>query len=68
MESLTICLPATTLGDIYSLVLHPATASHRGLTAEERSRVGIPDNLVRLSTGIEAADDILADLAEALSK
>jgi cystathionine gamma-synthase/methionine-gamma-lyase len=68
MESLTICLPATTLGDIYSLVLHPASASHRGLTAEERSRVGIPDNLVRLSAGIEAAEDILADLEYALSK
>jgi cystathionine gamma-synthase/methionine-gamma-lyase len=66
MERLTICLPATTLGDIYSLVLHPATSSHRGLTAEERSRVGIPDNLVRLSTGIESADDILADLESAL--
>ena len=68
MESLTICLPATTLGDIYSLVLHPATASHRGLTAEERARVGIPDNLVRLSAGIESADDILADLEYALGK
>ena len=66
MEGLTICLPATTLGDIYSLVLHPATASHRGLTAEERARVGIPDNLVRLSAGIESADDILADLEQAL--
>ena len=66
MERLTICLPATTLGDIYSLVLHPATSSHRGLTPEERSRVGIPDNLVRLSAGIESADDILADLESAL--
>ena len=43
MESLTICLPATTLGDIYSLVLHPATSSHRSLTAEERARVGISE-------------------------
>jgi cystathionine gamma-synthase/methionine-gamma-lyase len=68
MEGLTICLPATTLGDIYSLVLHPATASHRSLTAEERARVGIPDNLVRLSAGIESADDILADLDQALGK
>jgi cystathionine beta-lyase/cystathionine gamma-synthase len=68
MESLTICLPATTLGDIYSLVLHPATASHRSLTAEERARVGIPDGLVRLSAGIESADDILADLEQALGK
>lgn len=66
MESLRICLPATSLGDIYSLVLHPMTSSHRSLTADERARVGIPDGLVRLSTGIESADDILADLESAL--
>ena len=68
MESLILCLPATTLGDIYSLVLHPATSSHRSLTAEERARIGIPDGLVRLSTGIESADDILADLESALAR
>lgn len=67
MEALKVCLPATTLGDIYSLVLHPATSSHRTLTAEERARVGIPDGLVRLSAGIESADDILQDLEQALS-
>ena len=68
MESLTVCLPATTLGDIYSLVLHPATSSHRGLTADERLRIGIPDGLVRLSTGIESTDDIVADLESAFAK
>ena len=68
MESLTVCLPATTLGDIYSLILHPATSSHRGLTPEERARIGIPDGLVRLSTGIESPEDILADLAAAFAK
>jgi cystathionine beta-lyase/cystathionine gamma-synthase len=68
MESLTVCLPATTLGDIYSLILHPATSSHRGLTAEERARIGIPDGLVRLSTGIESVDDILTDLESAFSR
>ncbi|HMB21707.1 MAG TPA: PLP-dependent aspartate aminotransferase family protein, partial [Anaerolineales bacterium] len=68
MEALNVCLPATSLGDIYSLTLHPATSSHRSLTAEERARVGIPDGLVRLSTGIESADDILADLESALMK
>lgn len=67
MESLRLCLPATTLGDIYSLVLHPATSSHRTLTAEERARVGIPDGLLRLSTGIEAVEDILADLEGAFT-
>jgi cystathionine gamma-synthase/methionine-gamma-lyase len=67
MEALTVCLPATTLGDIYSLVLHPATSSHRALTDEERKRVGIPNGLVRLSAGIEAEQDILSDLENALS-
>jgi cystathionine beta-lyase/cystathionine gamma-synthase len=68
MESLKVFLPATTLGDVYSLVLHPATSSHRSLTTEERARVGIPDRLVRLSMGIESAEDILSDLESALAK
>ncbi len=68
MEALQMCLPATTLGDVYSLVLHPATSSHRSLTPDERSRVGIPDGLVRLSAGIEEVNDILADLEQALAK
>jgi len=68
MESLKICLPATTLGDVYSLVWHPGSSSHRSLTAEERARVGIPDGLVRLSLGIESVEDILSDLESALAK
>ncbi len=68
MEGLKVCLPATTLGDIYSLALHPATSSHRSLTPEERGRVGIPDNLVRLSAGIESTEDILGDLESALQR
>lgn len=68
MEALQLCLPATTLGDIYTLVLHPATSSHRSLSPAERRRVGIPDNLVRLSAGIEAVEDLLADLEQALAK
>lgn len=68
MESLRLCLPATTLGDIYTLVLHPATSSHRGLSVEERSRIGIGDGLVRLSAGIEDADDIVDDLEQALDQ
>lgn len=66
MEALELCLPATTLGDVYTLVLHPATASHRALTAEERAKVGISDGLVRLSAGIEDAQDVIADLDQAL--
>lgn len=67
MERLKLCLPATTLGDIYTLVLHPATSSHRSLTPEARAQIGISDGLVRLSAGIEGADDIIADLAQALN-
>ncbi len=66
MEALDVCLPATTLGDVYSLVLHPATSSHRSLTSEQRAQVGISDGLVRLSAGIEAVEDILSDLEGAL--
>jgi cystathionine beta-lyase/cystathionine gamma-synthase len=66
MESLELIQPATTLGDIYSLVLHPATSSHRLLTAEERLDVGISDGLVRLSAGIESVEDIIGDLEQAL--
>ena len=66
METLNICLPATTLGDVYSLVLHPATSSHRSLTPEQRAQVGITDGLVRLSAGIESVEDILSDLEGAL--
>jgi cystathionine gamma-synthase/methionine-gamma-lyase len=68
MEALELCLPGTTLGDIYTLVLHPATSSHRSLSAEERRRVGIADGLVRLSAGIEEAADIIADLEQALAR
>jgi cystathionine beta-lyase/cystathionine gamma-synthase len=67
MERLRLCLPATTLGDVYTLVLHPATSSHRSLSVEERERLGIREGLVRLSAGIEDADDIIADLDQALS-
>jgi len=65
-EALKLCLPATTLGDVYSLVLYPAHSSHRALTAEERAVVGIGDGLVRMSVGIEALDDLLADVKQAL--
>ncbi|MBZ5494755.1 MAG: PLP-dependent aspartate aminotransferase family protein [Acidobacteriia bacterium] len=66
MDALDLCMPATTLGDIYTIVLHPASSSHRALSPTERAEVGISDGLVRLSVGIEDADDIIADLEQAL--
>ena len=68
MEALKLCVAATTLGDIYSLVLYPPMSSHRGLTPEQRAAIGIGDGLIRLSVGIEAADDIIADLDSALAR
>jgi cystathionine beta-lyase/cystathionine gamma-synthase len=66
MEALQLCLPATTLGDIFTLVLHPATSSHRSLSEDERARVGIGEGLLRLSAGIEDPLDLQADLEQAL--
>jgi cystathionine gamma-synthase/methionine-gamma-lyase len=65
-EALKLIQPATTLGDVYSLVLYPAHSSHRALSVEQRAQVGIGEGLVRLSVGIEAAQDILADIRQAL--
>jgi cystathionine gamma-synthase/methionine-gamma-lyase len=66
LEALQLCQPATTLGDIYTLLLHPASSSHRSLTPAERAQVGISTGLVRLSAGIESPQDIIADLKQAL--
>ncbi len=67
MDALSLCISATTLGDVYSLVLYPAMSSHRGLTADQRHAIGIHDNLIRMSVGIEDVDDILADVQQALT-
>jgi cystathionine gamma-synthase/methionine-gamma-lyase len=67
MDGLRLVLPAPTMGDVYSLALYPAQASHRGLTPEQRAGLGIGDNLVRISVGIEAAEDIIADVEQALA-
>jgi cystathionine gamma-synthase/methionine-gamma-lyase len=66
MEKLQLIQAATTLGDIYSLVLYPAMSSHRSLTPEQRAQIGISEGLVRLSIGIEEVADIIADLEQAL--
>ena len=67
MEHLRLIQPGTSLGDLYSLVLYPAHASHRALTPDQRRRVGIGDGLVRLSVGIEDFGDLTQDLAQALT-
>jgi O-acetylhomoserine (thiol)-lyase len=54
------------VGDAKSLVIHPASTTHQQLSDEQKAEAGIGDDLVRLSIGIEAIDDILWDLDQAL--
>ncbi|MFN3311740.1 MAG: PLP-dependent transferase, partial [Thermomonas sp.] len=57
---------AESLGGVESLVAHPATMTHAAMSAQARAQAGISDGLLRLSVGIEHADDLVADLADAL--
>jgi len=66
MNRLRLVVKATSLGDVHSMMLYPKMASHRDLSPRQRERMGIRDSLVRLSVGIEAAEDICADLDQAL--
>ena len=66
LEALQMVQPATTVGDVYSLVLYPSHASHRALSPAQRAAVGISDGLVRLAVGAEDPQDIIADISAAL--
>ncbi len=67
MDALRLCVRLTSLGDVVTCVLHPMTASHRGLAPERRRQLGIGDGLVRVSVGIEAYADIVEDIEQALA-
>ena len=67
MDALKLCVRSTSLGDVFTSVLHPATASHRDLSPARRRELGISDGVIRISVGIESADDIIADIGQALS-
>jgi cystathionine beta-lyase/cystathionine gamma-synthase len=62
-----IATVAPSLGGVHTLLTRPATTSHAGLTPAERQQLGISDGLLRLSVGIESTDDLLEDMAQALS-
>lgn len=66
MDRLKLVVPATSLGDVHSMLLYPLMASHRDIAPEQREQMGIRENLVRLSVGIESPGDITADLEQAL--
>jgi cystathionine gamma-synthase/methionine-gamma-lyase len=68
MDAFELIWPATSLGDVYTLVTAPFISSHRDLSPEERLQRSIPDGLLRLSVGIEDARDIECDLEQALAR
>jgi len=68
MDALRLCCVGTTVGDIYSQLLYPAISSHRALSPAERHQLGIGDDLVRLSVGIEEAGDLVADVEQAIDE
>ena len=67
MDRLKMIVPATSLGDVHTMVLYPVMSSHRDIAPKQRERIGIRENLLRLSVGIESVDDIIADLEQALA-
>ena len=67
MDALKLCVRATSLGDVYTLVSHSASSSHRELSPKRRQTLGITDGLVRISVGIEDVKDIIADIEQALN-
>jgi len=68
LDALEVAASATTVGDLFTEVLHPATASHRRIDPAERARMGITDGTVRVSVGIEDPYDIVADIDQALGR
>lgn len=68
INALSMIHCAVSLGDAETLVQHPASMTHSPYTPEERARHGISDGLVRLSVGLEAADDIIADVVQSLDR
>jgi cystathionine beta-lyase len=67
LRRLKTIIPAVSLGGVETLLCCPAETSHRKISAEERKRIGISGRLLRLSVGIENADDLIADLNQALA-
>ena len=68
VNALELCTIAVSLGDAETLVEHPASMTHSTYTAEDLKEAGIPEGLVRLSAGLENAEDIIADLSQALDR
>jgi methionine-gamma-lyase len=68
MDNVRLATLAVSLGGVETLIEHPASMTHAGMSREDRLEAGISDGLVRYSVGIEDADDLIADLKQALDK
>ncbi len=68
IQSVELPMPSASLGGVESLMTRPAATSHSGVPPQERARLGIADGLIRFSVGIEAAQDLIADLERALGE
>jgi cystathionine gamma-lyase len=68
MESVELFSLAESLGGVESLINHPASMTHASIPKEERLKNGLTDSLIRLSIGVEDAEDLIADLEQALAK
>jgi cystathionine beta-lyase/cystathionine gamma-synthase len=66
VQNMTLPTEAPSLGGVETLITRPVTTSHSGMSSEDRHALGIGDNLIRLSVGIEATEDLLADIEQAL--
>jgi methionine-gamma-lyase len=68
LNALQVMKLAVSLGGTETLISHPASTTHSGVPADTRARLGVTDTMIRLSVGIENADDLIADLKQALEK
>jgi O-acetylhomoserine (thiol)-lyase len=67
VETVRLFSHLANIGDTRSLILHPASTTHRQLTEEQRAAAGAGDDVIRLSIGLETAEDLIRDLDEALA-
>jgi len=68
VDAVTLAYPAVSLGGVETLVTRPAATSHAGMSHEDRDRLGITADLIRVSSGIEGTQDLIGDFAQALEK
>jgi len=68
LNHVALCALAESLGGVETLISHPATMTHASVPAERRQAIGLTDDMVRISVGLEDLDDLLEDLTQALDR